>query len=185
MVVIRWCSIATVGIWWRNGNARIAVIGQAEWTVGALSLITRINIVSVFSMSKAQVRINITHKHIMSEPDPLPTHIYKILDSCPPKPLPAILSLSELDAKDGFIHLSSGDQVPETAKLFFKDHAELWLLEIPLVPLNDGPGHVIWEGGRGCAHLYDASIGAAEVSRVTKVKRGSDQDWGQVLENGW
>lgn len=34
------------------------------------------------------------------------TYYYKILDAAPEEPLPATLPLSDLDTKDGFIHLS-------------------------------------------------------------------------------
>lgn len=47
----------------------------------------------------------------MSAPNPLPTHIYKILDAKPEDPLPAALPVSELDRKDGFVHLSTAAQV--------------------------------------------------------------------------
>lgn len=44
-------------------------------------------------------------------PDPLPVHIYKIIADAPPSPLPAEWPLSDLDRKDGFIHLSTAKQV--------------------------------------------------------------------------
>lgn len=44
-------------------------------------------------------------------PSPLPTYVYKILPSAPPTPLPSEYPLSELDRKDGFVHLSSATQV--------------------------------------------------------------------------
>lgn len=47
----------------------------------------------------------------MSAPTPLPTHVYKILDARPEDPLPASLPVSELDEKDGFVHLSTAAQV--------------------------------------------------------------------------
>jgi hypothetical protein len=44
-------------------------------------------------------------------PDPMPNYVYKILPSAPPDPIPTPFPLSELDAKDGFVHLSSSWQV--------------------------------------------------------------------------
>ena len=44
-------------------------------------------------------------------PSPLPTYVYKILPEAPPSPLPSPYPPSELDRKDGFIHLSSAEQV--------------------------------------------------------------------------
>ncbi|KAI1632990.1 hypothetical protein F4809DRAFT_625309, partial [Biscogniauxia mediterranea] len=47
----------------------------------------------------------------MAPPDPLPTYVYKIVPEAPPCPLPAEYPLSELDQKDGFVHLSTATQV--------------------------------------------------------------------------
>lgn len=44
-------------------------------------------------------------------PEPLPTFVYKIVPSAPPTPIPSEYPLSELDQKDGFVHLSIGTQV--------------------------------------------------------------------------
>ena len=47
----------------------------------------------------------------MMSPDPLPKYIYKILPSPAPEPFPDALPYSALDAKDGFVHLSTATQV--------------------------------------------------------------------------
>lgn len=44
-----------------------------------------------------------------------PQFVYKILPEAPAEPLPAQLPLSELDAKDGFVHLSTATQVNSSA----------------------------------------------------------------------
>lgn len=45
-------------------------------------------------------------------------YVYKILPSSPPEPLPALYPLSALDHADGFVHLSTNNQVeqPTTAR---------------------------------------------------------------------
>ena len=43
-------------------------------------------------------------------PDPLPKYTYKIVPSSPPEVLPAEYPVSELDQKDGFIHMSTAAQ---------------------------------------------------------------------------
>lgn len=48
--------------------------------------------------------------YTMPPPSPLPKYIWKILDS-DPSPLPEGLPLSDLDRGDGYIHLSTPDQV--------------------------------------------------------------------------
>lgn len=44
-------------------------------------------------------------------PFPLPEFVYKIITDPPPSPIPAEYPLSDLDAQDGFIHLSTAWQV--------------------------------------------------------------------------
>lgn len=40
-----------------------------------------------------------------------PTYVYKIVPAAPPDPIPTEYPLSELDQKDGFVHLSTAAQV--------------------------------------------------------------------------
>lgn len=54
----------------------------------------------------------------MAAPTPLPTYVYKILDAPPAEPLPSELPVSELDAKDGFVHLSTAAQVSLLSPFF-------------------------------------------------------------------
>ena len=61
---------------------------------------------------------------------PLPAYVHKILSTAPPSPIPAALPLSDLDRKDGFIHLSNASQIPVTASLYFTANTELWLLKV-------------------------------------------------------
>ena len=132
----------------------------------------------------------------MPAPSPLPTYLYKILPAAPPSPLPARLPLSDLDRNDGFIHLSTSDQVPGTADRFFGNDSELWLLKIKYEVLaagTDGDGQVRaqegaeikWEEvGRGCfAHFYGGDLGKENVLEVVKCeKRGS---WAESLSLEW
>lgn len=119
----------------------------------------------------------------MTAPTPLPTYIYKILPSAPPSPLPQILPLSDLDANDGFIHLSTASQTPATCGRFFADATELWLLKIKLQTLENGTGEVRWEAaGSGVfAHLYGGKFGAEEVEESIKFERGA-KSWEEALE---
>ncbi|CCF46097.1 hypothetical protein CH063_14959, partial [Colletotrichum higginsianum] len=47
----------------------------------------------------------------MPAPAQMPQYLYKIVPEAPPSPLPAEYPLSDLDRNDGFIHLSTADQV--------------------------------------------------------------------------
>lgn len=65
-------------------------------------------------------------------PMSLPTFLYKIIPSSSPlpSPLPDILPSSDLDKKDGFIHLSTAKQILGTLKLIFKDDTKVYILKI-------------------------------------------------------
>lgn len=132
----------------------------------------------------------------MPAPSPLPTYLYKILPSAPSSPLPERLPLSELDRNDGYIHLSTSEQVPGTADKFFADCNELWLLKIKyevLVAGTDGDGkvkeagkaEVKWEDvGRGCfAHFYGGDLGSGNVAEALKVEKTGS--WAETLALEW
>ena len=112
----------------------------------------------------------------MPPPSPLPLFVYKILSEEPPSQLPDALPLSALDAEDGFIHLSSAEQVPATAARFYSDVSALWLLKIPLENIRDG---VKWEqaGSEYFPHLYDKNLGQSEVVEIQKVIKDRQGDW--------
>jgi uncharacterized protein (DUF952 family) len=86
-----------------------------------------------------------------------------------------------LDAKDGFIHLSTADQTPATAGRFFSHINSLSLLRIPLARIEK---EVKWEEAcSGCfAHLYGADIGRKEVVEAKDFKKEDTEEWTNVLE---
>ncbi|TBU44517.1 hypothetical protein BD309DRAFT_958319 [Dichomitus squalens] len=127
---------------------------------------------------------------------PLPTYVYKILPTAPPLPIPAVLPLSELDQKDGFIHLSNASQVPITASLFFKSNTELWLLKIDTRKTIEAGGVYRWvDNLPGCPHLYAPKegewidLGSRNVVSSVSVTRQEGQAWedalGGLKESGW
>lgn len=114
-----------------------------------------------------------------------PTYLYKILADAPPAPLPESLALSGLDQKDGFIHLSIAKQTPLTARMFFANHRELWVLRVSRGKLD---GRIEWfteptykiEGG--CPHLHESAkgLGRDNVAEVIHVARQTDEDWAET-----
>ncbi|HZL59876.1 MAG TPA: DUF952 domain-containing protein [Stellaceae bacterium] len=80
---------------------------------------------------------------------------------------------AELDARDGFIHLSSAEQVKETAALHFKGQADLVLIAIH----GGSLGRLLrWEKARGGAlfpHLH-APLSLAAVIWVKPLPLGPD-----------
>lgn len=117
----------------------------------------------------------------MPPPSPLPTYVYKILPSAPPSPLPSHLPLSDLDAKDGFIHLSTAQQTPRTVGRFFSTTKELWLLKIPLDRIEKCTK---WEdGGSDCfPHIYGPMVGRDEVADAKAFERSEGEGWKKLLE---
>lgn len=123
--------------------------------------------------------------HNMPTPSHIPKFVYKILPEAPPSPLPANLLLSDLDAKDGFIHLSTAEQVPATAGRFFAATHTLWLLKIELDRIE---ANVRWEdAGESCfPHIYGPMPGNGEIVDVKDFRKGDGEDWAAVLEKeGW
>ncbi|KAL2047357.1 hypothetical protein N7G274_001378 [Stereocaulon virgatum] len=117
----------------------------------------------------------------MPAPIPLPEYVYKIVPEASLDPLPSTLPLSALDAKDGFIHLSTADQIPATAGRFFSQYNSLSLLKIPLARIEK---KVKWEeSSSGCfAHLYGADISRKEVVESKDFKKKDTDEWTKVLE---
>jgi uncharacterized protein (DUF952 family) len=61
---------------------------------------------------------------------------------------------TDLDARDGYVHLSSRDQVADTLRLHYAGHAGVQLYQFSAERLN---GEVKWEKSRGgdlFPHLY-------------------------------
>jgi len=66
------------------------------------------------------------------------------------------------DERDGFIHFSDGEQVQETARLYFKGQADLVLLTVDADRLGEG---LKWEVSRGGA-LFPHLFGPMPVTAV-------------------
>ncbi len=97
------------------------------------------------------------HRHpLKSEHPENQSIVYKILDRADweEAATSGFYSGSADDKRDGFIHLSSGNQLTGTAKKFFKGRAHLLLVAFKADELGD---KLIWEASRGGAlfpHLY-------------------------------
>ncbi len=77
-----------------------------------------------------------------------------------------------VDIEDGYIHFSTGEQVAETAKKYFSDLVNVYVVQIDTEKL---PCEVKWEPSRGGAlfpHLY-AELPFSAVSRVDVLNEDS------------
>lgn len=88
-----------------------------------------------------------------------PQTAYKVLTDAEIKELETgAFAGSAVDRADGFIHLSTADQLTETVDRHFAGQAELWIAAVDLAA--EGP-LVKWEPSRGGAlfpHLYGALL---------------------------
>ncbi|KAH7148681.1 hypothetical protein EDB81DRAFT_883088 [Dactylonectria macrodidyma] len=105
-----------------------------------------------------------------------PKFVYKILPSAPPEPFPKENPLSELDQKDGFVHLSTAIQVPATADLFFTEAPALWVAKLRFADFAES---IKWEGG--FPHLY-RNFGVDGVDSVEKFARPEGQTWASIMK---
>jgi uncharacterized protein (DUF952 family) len=118
----------------------------------------------------------------MPAPTPLPKYIYKIVPN-DPRPLKDGLPISDLDGKDGFIHMSTAEQTPKTLGRFFKDANVVYLLKVPYAKVE---GKIKWEeaGAGTFPHIYDddisKSIDDGNVDAVLELKRDDGEDWVNV-----
>ena len=81
---------------------------------------------------------------------------------------------ARIDLEDGFVHLSTGDQVVETAERHFADAGDLVLVAFETTTLGDA---LRWEPSRGGAlfpHLY-RPLRRSEVAWVEPLPRDGDR----------
>jgi len=71
---------------------------------------------------------------------------------------------SEVDRADGYIHLSTADQLNETARKHYAGRQALMLLTVDLSVLSDS---IVWEPSRGGA-LFPHIYGPLPVSAVSE-----------------
>ncbi len=77
----------------------------------------------------------------------------------------------DIDKRDGYIHLSTREQVIETATLHFADAEDLLALEIPFAGIADqAKFELAPKRGELFPHLYGA-LTAAHVARAIKLNK--------------
>lgn len=92
--------------------------------------------------------------------------VYKIASEAvfaPARTAPSFAGMP-IDAKDGYIHFSSADQLAETLRLHFAGQDDLVLLAVRVSDLGDA---LVWEPSRGGAlfpHLYGGPLAASAIA---------------------
>ena len=96
------------------------------------------------------------------------TVAYKIIDAADWREAVAegTYAGSAVDLADGYIHLSTADQLDETARKHYAGRENLMLLTVDLTALEDT---VVWEASRGGA-LFPHIYGDLPVAAVTEAK---------------
>ena len=86
---------------------------------------------------------------------------------------------SELDKQSGFIHLSTGEQIPRTCNLFFADSDSLYIIKFPYAKLQSS---IKWEpvpDGELFPHFY-GDLATADVESVRRFEKG-ESSWLDIL----
>jgi len=108
-----------------------------------------------------------------------PKYVYKI-ESSKPDLESSKVELTDLDVQSGFIHLSTGQQIPKVCDLFFSAVQKLYILKFPYDKLK---ANLKWEAAPGgeelFPHLY-ADLLTADVDSVREFDKGQGS-WSDVL----
>ena len=94
------------------------------------------------------------------------TVAYKIIDAADWREavVEGVYAGSAVDLADGYIHLSTADQLDETARRHYAGRENLVLLTVDLTALDDT---IVWEASRGGA-LFPHIYGLLPVKAVTE-----------------
>lgn len=115
---------------------------------------------------------------------PSPKYVFKILDYKPNLSSPKI-PLSDLDKQSGFIHLSTGPQIPNTSNLFFSSVDTLYILKFPYNKLQE---NMRWEPAPGIDQLFPHLYGelwTADLDSIREFQK-RQSSWVDVLStNLW
>jgi uncharacterized protein (DUF952 family) len=108
-------------------------------------------------------------------------YVFKIVTT-EPDPNSQKFELSELDKQSGFIHLSTGQQIPHTCDRFFASISTLYIFRFPRDKLQ---ANLKWEATRDgdelFPHLYGDLLNEDMDSARVFIKRGNS--WMDVLGN--
>ena len=105
-----------------------------------------------------------------------PEFVYKIatLDAWAPARGTTSFAGMPIDAKDGYIHFSTADQLAETLRLHFAGQSDLVLLAVRSADLG---ADLVWEPSRGGAlfpHFYGGPLPTASIAWEHAISVASD-----------
>jgi len=134
----------------------------------------------------------------MTAPAQLPNYVYKILPNTYffqgiPIPVPSSFEIkqTEIDAQDGFVHMSTVAQLGGTLNRFFSSQSDgvVQLLKVDYKRLSAFKV-VKWEqasNGDSFPHLYATLVGeyVRDLKLVARGVHGWEDALGKLVENGW
>lgn len=117
------------------------------------------------------------------ETEKLPNYLYKILTTPPEEQLPSIFPLSPSDAADGFIHLSTADQVIYVASRRYNNASELGALKLNYKWMMASAADIRWEisGNSSYPHLYGDLIKEMVFDWKMWTKE-TNESWREVIQ---
>jgi uncharacterized protein (DUF952 family) len=108
-----------------------------------------------------------------------PAHVFKIVASQPDMKSEKI-QLTELDEQSGFIHLSTGPQIPRTCDRFFSSTETLYIIKFPYEKLKS---NIKWERAPDSdelfPHLY-SDLWTVDVDSTRELSKGA-ASWMDIL----
>jgi uncharacterized protein (DUF952 family) len=113
-----------------------------------------------------------------------PTYLFKVTTEKPDQTNPKI-ELSDLDRQSGFIHLSTGTQIPQTCNLFFSAIDTLHILKFPYNKIQD---RTKWERAPDRDELFPHVYGELWTEEMDSVRtfHKRERTWMDVLgEEAW
>ncbi len=106
----------------------------------------------------------------MNEPSNLPATAFKILTSEQWAQFAAdgVFQGAPIDITDGYIHMSTADQVGETIRKHFAGQTELVIAEVDLALLGDAVKWEVSRGGELFPHLYSSLQWSAVIITIDR-----------------
>merc|ERR1712000_171836 len=129
----------------------------------------------LLSSYRSNPRLDCNSSVTMSAENP-PQFVYKIVPEAVEEPFPAELPLSELDRKDGFIHLSTAELVLGTCDRYFSHTTKIYLLKLDFAKTVS---RTKWENG--FPHLY-GNFGREEIVDSRAFERSASETWSESLK---
>jgi len=109
----------------------------------------------------------------------LPQYVFKIVTSTPDLHSEKVQA-TQLDDESGFVHLSSGHQIPKVCDLFFSSSERLYIIKLPVDKVRKD---IKWEAAADDGELFPHLFGDLLVTYIDSVRefKRAEGSWLDVL----